>query len=237
MRKWLWLTMAMLFFAFLRTEKVKAQSIPVGTPVLEDYYRRAQLLGKVDFSISFTSRPFFPVEALKLKNSFNPEETLDQERIVNFNGIYRFWGKRGLIQLLPLTWQHQFSTDHPYSLNDGAMIPARGYQTMMSGGFYAKAGPLSIQLRPEVVLAENKPFETFTTKQRSDQELKAYYDYKNIIDFPEYFPDEPYKRIFWGQSSICLTAGPVLPASHSRKPVVGSWDAKFTVNDQQRSRI
>ena len=39
---------------------VVAQFLPVGTPVLEDYYRRAQLLGEIDSSISFTSRPIYP---------------------------------------------------------------------------------------------------------------------------------------------------------------------------------
>lgn len=186
----------------------KGQSIPVGMPVFEDYYRRAQLLGEVDSSISFTARPFFPVEALKLNNAFDPTQTFDQEQKKLFNGSHRFWGKRGLIQLLPFSWQQQFNTHHPYSLNDGAMIPARGYQTMVSGGLFAKAGPLSIQFRPELVLAENKPFETFTS-HKTDQQLIAYYNFKNIIDLPEYFKDEPYKRVFWGQSSIRLTVGPM----------------------------
>ena len=186
----------------------KGQSIPVGTPILEDYYRRAQLLGEVDSSISFTARPFFPVEALKLKNAFDPIQNPDQESKTKFDGSYRFWGKRGLIQLLPFSWQQQYNTDHPYSLNDGAMIPARGYQTMVSGGVYLKAGPLSIQFRPEVVLAENKPFETFLN-HKTDQQLIAYYFFKNIIDLPEYFQDEPYKKAYWGQSSIRLTVGPL----------------------------
>lgn len=175
---------------------------------LEDYYRRAQLLGQVDSSISFTSRPFFPVEAIKVKNCFDPTQTLDHERRMKFDGSYSFLGKKVLIQLLPLTWQQQYNSHHPYSLNDGAMIPARSYQTMMSGGFYAKAGPLSIQLRPEVVLAENKPFKTFED-HKSDQALTAYYGFKNIIDLPEYFRDEPYKQAFWGQSSIRLTFGSI----------------------------
>jgi len=132
----------------------------------------------------------------------------DQESKTKFDGSYRFWGKRGLIQLLPFSWQQQFNTDHPYSLNDGAMIPARGYQTMVSGGVYLKAGPLSIQFRPEVVLAENKPFETFTN-HKIDQQLIAYYYFKNIIDLPEYFQDEPYKKAYWGQSSIRFTVGPL----------------------------
>jgi len=186
----------------------KGQSIPVGTPVLEDYYRRAQLLGEIDSSISFTARPFYPVEALKLKNAFDPTQNPDQESKLKFNGNYRFWGKRGLIQLLPFSWQQQFNTDHPYSLNDGAMIPARGYQTMVSGGVYLKAGPLSIQLRPEVVLAENKPFEAFTS-HKTDLQLIYYYSFKNHIDFPEYYQEEPYKRAYWGQSSIRLAVGPI----------------------------
>jgi len=186
----------------------KGQSIPIGTPVLEDYYRRAQLLGQLDSSISFTARPFFPVEALKIKNAFDPTQTLDQERKTKFDGAYRFGGKNGFIQLLPFTWQQQFNTHHPYSLNDGPMIPARGFQTLVSGGFYAKFGPLSIQLRPEVVYAENKPFKTFTYN-KSDQALVDYYYFKSIIDLPEYFPGKPYKKAIWGQSSIRLTFGPV----------------------------
>lgn len=189
-------------------ELSKGQSIPVGTQVLEDYYRRAQLMGQLDSSISFTARPFFPVETLRLNNAFDPEQTLDKERKSKFDGKSRFWGKRGFIQLLPVTMQQQFNTHHPYSLNDGAMIPARGYQTIVSGGFFAKVGPLSIQLRPEVVYAENRPFKTFT-EGKSNQALIAYYSFKNIIDLPEYFPGKPYKKAFWGQSSIRLTAGPV----------------------------
>src|SRR3546814_11686150 len=36
---------------------VHAQTIPVGLPVLEDYYRRQQPLGHVDSAISFSIRP------------------------------------------------------------------------------------------------------------------------------------------------------------------------------------
>jgi len=195
---------ALCFSAFL----TKGQSIPVGMPLLEDYYRRAQLLGQVDSSISFTARPFFPVEALKIKNSFDPTQTFEQERKTKFDGMYHFWGKKGLIQLLPFTWQQQYNFRHPYGLNDGAMIPAKGLQTLLSGGFFAKAGPLSIQFRPELVLAANKPFQTFTSN-KSDQALVAYYTFKNIIDLPEYFEGGPYEKYFPGQSSVRLTLGPI----------------------------
>jgi len=109
---------------------------------------------------------------------------------------------------LPFTFQQQFNTHHPYSLNDGAMIPARGYQTMISGGLYAQYGPLSIQLRPEYVYAENKSFQGFY-KEQSDQVWAEYYTLNNVIDTPEKFGENAYKKLFWGQSSLRLTFGPV----------------------------
>ncbi len=202
----IWLIFAILI-AFLEPIQIKSQSLPVGTPILEDYYRRAQLMGIIDSSISFTSRPFYPVEALGLKNGFYPDSIIKYRGKSKENRLSR--RKSTFFQIMPFYWQQQYNTHHPYSLDDGAMIPARGYQTLISGGFYAKAGPLSVQFYPEIVFAENRPFETFTSTQRSDKELVAYYGYKNIIDLPEYFPGRPYNKAFWGQSSIRLTIGPV----------------------------
>ena len=76
---------AFLLIFGLSTYLSNGQSLPVGTPLLGDYYRRAQLLGKVDSSISFTSKPFFPIEALKLNNSFDPDQKLERERKKKFN--------------------------------------------------------------------------------------------------------------------------------------------------------
>ncbi len=107
--------------------------------------------------------------------------------------------------LLPISIQQQYTTHHPYSLNDGEMIPARGYQTLVSAGIYAKIGMLSIQLRPEYVYAENKKFDGFGGgKGQSDKAWQGYYNFLNTIDLPERFGDKPYKHLFWGQSSIRL---------------------------------
>ena len=202
-----WPVTAILVTASLIPGQVKAQSLPVGTPLLEDYYRRAQLLGQVDSSISFTSRPIFPVSSLKLKNVFDPDGSLENERKTKFDGIFRFFGRSGIIQLLPITWQYEFTTHHPNSLNDGAMIPARGHQTLVSAGIYAKLGPLSVQFRPEAVYAENRSFQGFY-KEQPDNVWGGYYETLNHIDLPERFGEKPYKRIFWGQSSVRLNVGP-----------------------------
>ncbi|MCX6236009.1 MAG: hypothetical protein NTY07_00400 [Bacteroidia bacterium] len=186
----------------------RAQSLPVGTPVLEDAYRRAQLLGQIDSTISFTVRPIFPVVSLKYKNVFDPTQTLDSEKASKSDGRLEYWNNRIILQLLPVTLQQQYNSDHPVGYNDGAMIPARGYQTMFSTGVYAKLGPLSIQLRPEYVYAENRNFQQFY-KEQDDGVWYWYSELFNFIDLPERFGDKPYSKLFWGQSSLRLTFNPI----------------------------
>ncbi|MEI6140229.1 MAG: capsule assembly Wzi family protein [Mariniphaga sp.] len=184
----------------------KAQSLPVGTPVLEDAYRRAQLLGQVDSSISFTSRPIFPVESMKVGDAFDPLGSLGKERIMKPKGVFKTSEGIGMVKLLPFTIQQQFNTHHPYSLNDGPIIPGRGYQTLISGGFFAKFCLLSIQFRPEFVYAENRNYQGFYT-QMSDARWYEYYQVQVFSDLPEKFGDKPYNKFLWGQSSIRLTLG------------------------------
>lgn len=185
-----------------------AQSLPVGTPNLEDFYRRAQLLGQVDSTISFTVRPIFPKVSLKFKNVFDPTQTLDSERTSKFDGKLECWNNRIFLQLLPVTLQQQYNTNHPVGFNDGAMIPARGYQNMFSAGIYAKLGPLSIQLRPEYVYAENRDFQQFY-KEQDDGVWYWYSELFNFIDLPERFGDKHYNKFLWGQSSLRLTFGSI----------------------------
>ena len=206
-----------------------SQSLPVGTPGLEEYYRRAQLMGKLDSTISFCSNPLFTPSTPRLRSGTTPLG--DQFSVSPFhrfpvsssNSQLPLGSARGpesssttrplshsstrplVLVLLPVTWQQQFNTHHPYSMNDGPMIPARGYQTLLSGGIYAKIGPLSIQLNPELVYAQNKRFQTSTNPGA----IAAYNNFHSQIDLPEYFPDRPYKKLFPGQSSIRLTFGPV----------------------------
>lgn len=91
------------------------------------------------------------------------------------------------INLLPVTWTQQFNSHHPFGWNDGALIPAKGYQTQFTAGVYTKVGPLSVQLQPELIYAANPQFETT-------------YDYGSPTK-------GKYQKIFAGQSSIRLTQG------------------------------
>ncbi|WP_051189510.1 capsule assembly Wzi family protein [Daejeonella oryzae] len=183
-----------------------AQSLPVGTPALEDAYRRAQLLGQIDSSISFVSKPFYPVQSLGVRNAFDPDSSLAASRN-NSGGILRFAKGLGKFQVLPINWQQQINTHHPEGINDGAMIPSKGYQTLFSAGVFASYGPLSIQLQPEAVYAANKTYDGFPT-EFSDKRWADYYNIVlNKIDLPEQFGPDSYKKVFWGQSSVRINFG------------------------------
>src|SRR5690606_2772284 len=169
-----------------------AQSLPVGTPVLEDSYRRAQLLGKLDSSISFSVRPLH-------KNALLKSGTDGNDQAFAQNNLYS--SPSGLnIEVLPIMWQHQITTGFPYGWNDGSMIPNVGYQTQFSAGIYAEYKFLSIQLRPEFVYDQNRYYLGFDGKTKPS--WQAWYEFYNNIDMPEHFGEGGYTKLFAGQSSI-----------------------------------
>ncbi|MDN3587272.1 capsule assembly Wzi family protein [Pedobacter aquatilis] len=196
-----------IFFLIGISDGLFAQSIPVGMQGLEDYYRRLQLQGKLDSTISFSNRPVSN-EALRQTDVFDPLNALTSNGTYKPLGAISFANGKGVLQILPFSWQQQINSHHPYGWNDGAMIPAKGYQTMLSGGFFVKYGPLSIQFRPEYVYAQNSSFESYGN-DRSISELQAYLTQNyNLIDNPERFGNGAYSKLNWGQSSIRLTVGP-----------------------------
>lgn len=152
---------------------IHAQTVPVGIPVLEDYVRRQQLLGDSSVNASLMIRPS--------------------------NGLTS--DKKTKLELMPVVWKQQYTTDHPLSMNDGAMIPARGYQTLISAGFFARYSIFSLQFMPEMVYARNLPFEGFPLKHKKEA-WQAYNSLKSRIDNPDRFGYDPYQRFFWGQSSL-----------------------------------
>lgn len=180
---------------------LSGQTLPVGTSGLEDYYRREQLLGRLDSSISFNLRPLSQ-EVLQQHNIFDPtgQQTTRNSILWEEEG-------RGRVQLLPLSWENQFTSGYPYGWNDGPMIPAVGYQTMFSAGIYASYKFLSVQFRPEFVLAENKDYLGFHANDRSA--WQRYYTIMSRTDLPEFFGSGTYTRAYLGQSSVRLNFHPI----------------------------
>ena len=197
---------ALVFILFLLiSSEVFAQSLPVGMPVIEDYFRREQLLGTKDSLISFTIRPIYAGDELN-----SGIDTLSAgNRLFKFNSRLNLPGDRAFFQLLPFSLQHQYNSILPYDWNDGTMIPAIGHQTQVSFGAFFKYGPLSVQLRPEYVYAENPAFERFPSEQYDIVWARYYDNYFNVSDITERYGKGPYSKLFWGQSSVRLTFDPV----------------------------
>ncbi|QIA08545.1 capsule assembly Wzi family protein [Draconibacterium halophilum] len=195
------------FLLFIAAESSFAQSISLNHPYLNDYYRRQQLLGIVDSTISFTSRPIYS-EALEYDDIFDPENSLDDSNLNNFNGTFSFLQQRGKITLLPVSLLNQYNSHHPEGINDGSMIPARGAQMRADLGFYFKYSLLSITFNPELVYAHNKVFDGFPSGYKTILNMQ-FPNSKGTIDLPERIGGFHYSKFFLGQSSIRLTYKPI----------------------------
>tara|TARA_Y100001935_G_scaffold254057_1_gene261943 strand:+ start:2522 stop:4237 length:1716 start_codon:yes stop_codon:yes gene_type:complete len=186
-----------LFFTFYTSS---SQTINLNETYLTDYLRTSQLLGKFNTDISFTLRPLnIGKNGLELN-----KETFDTEKYAPT--IVNFLKGNGKIKILPMDYNIEFNSHHPYNRNNGSMIPNRGYQQLFSAGIYTKIGPLSIQLKPEHLFSENRDFEGFGEGPNGHYPIIWSKRYKlwNKIDMPERFGEKKINKTLIGQSSIRL---------------------------------
>ena len=177
----------------------RAQSIAVGAPSLEDYLRRLQLTGKVDSASSFMIRPLLPTAAFGLAHGFDLEGNLVD---LDSSSYHQRLGKQGKFLFLPALYKSQYTSTYPFATNDGAMIPNRGLQQVISLGAFVEWWKFSLQLQPELVKAQNKEFIGFPIEQQST--ILFYYEYLNRIDLPERFGESAFQQLVPGQSSFRL---------------------------------
>ena len=197
--------LSLLVFFLLLGTLIKAQTLPVGLlENTDDLIRRQQLLGWDTSKYSLMIRP------IAVTKGKNVSLVKDEISIKDLNKT--IWSNakgNAMLQVLPIVWHQQMNTHHPYGLNDGAMINSKGYQTLLSGGIFAKFGVVSIQLRPEYVYAQNSNF-TQTFEADNEPKLKELLTrYHNVIDAPERFGSGSYSKLDWGQSSIRLNFDPI----------------------------
>lgn len=176
-----------------------AQTVPVGTPVLDDYLRRAQLLGNVDSASSFMIRPLYPASAFGVKYGFDLDSSVVD---MDLSEVHTFFGKdnKGKFLMMPAVARFQYNSTYAFGVNDGAFIPNRGLQTILSPGAYMEYGPLSVQFQPELLIAQNKDYKGFPLEHQLS--ILYYYEYMNRIDMPERFGGSSYTQAYLGQSSI-----------------------------------
>ena len=188
------MTKYFFLFYFILFE-LSAQTLNLNNTFIEENLRRSQLNGDIDSSISFTLRPIH-IETYDLN-----EEIFDKKDYIPT--IVSFLNGYGKLKTLPIDYIFNYSSHHPYSRNNGAMIPSRGIQQLLSFGIYFELGPLSVQLKPEYIYAENKDFEGFW-EGHYDVTWADRYSLWNRIDMPERFGNEKIKKNTLGQSSIRL---------------------------------
>jgi len=88
--------------------------------------------------------------------------------------------------VLPITLSTQFNSHHPYGYNDGSFIPASGLQSQLSFGVALKAGPVHLNLQPELLQASNPTYPS-----------NGSYGYSS---------GKPYTKLYAGQSSLSVRA-------------------------------
>ena len=169
------------------TSNLLGQSITVTPFSLDNDLRVLQLEGKLSLDHSLALRPInfgskFTLDSFHLHLTGNATPKLKQFNKTFFNR----WGK---FSILPVTTVSKFTSRLPYGWSDGALIPAKGIQTILSAGFFLEIGPLSIQIRPEIIYANNPLFER-------TQEYGVTETEKN------------YRRILPGQSRVAINGGP-----------------------------
>ncbi|MDA9978126.1 capsule assembly Wzi family protein [Flavobacteriaceae bacterium] len=187
----------LIIFTFLISN---SQTINLNESYLTDYLRTSQLLGDFKSDVSFTLRPF---DIGKNGIEIN-KEIFDIEKYAP--SFLSFLKGNGKIKILPVDYNIEFNSRHPYNRNNGSMGPNRGYQHILSAGIYAEIGPLSIQLKPEYLYSQNKDFEGFGEGPNGHYTVIWAKRYKlwNHIDMPERFGEKSISKTLIGQSSIRL---------------------------------
>lgn len=193
-----------------------AQSLSVEFENLEDYYRREQLLGNIDLDHSFVSYPLFPTLAFGVEDAHVPSGSMESFFKTDYTNLWKNHIPSEIsFKILPFVWNNLYNSHHPEDWNDGATIPAKGYQTKISGGFFFrfairdKLPVLSIKIQPEYVYAANDVYDGFPLT-RENPELATlrwaqyYFHTLNYIDQPERFGESAYRQFNWGQSSLRL---------------------------------
>lgn len=180
-------------FLFSSSNWLNGQAVPLGMPFFDDAIRRAQLMGLVDQNNSFMIRPVQPQRSLGLNWTWDKDTSLYSGDTNTYGQFTQWTDKKNQfrIELLPVQIQLRYNRHHPYGWADGPMVPAKGMQQYASGGIYLKAKWLEAQLRPELVKAQNKPFQNPPMRSWG-------------IDNPERMGQSEYKETFMGQSYVKL---------------------------------
>ncbi len=187
--------LTIFFFSFVIIFNSDAQTINLNEDYIINDLRISQIKGNFDSNISFTLRPLHIT-----KNGVKIDST--EIYFENYSkSIFSFFNNKINLKLLPINFNSEFSSHHPYNRNNGSLIPSRGYQHIISPGIFSKIGPISIQYKPEFLFSQNLEYDGFWDGHYDEIWAKRYNGW-NHIDIPERFGETEYKRNLLGQSSV-----------------------------------
>lgn len=193
----------LLFFLWVTAFPAFSQTIPAGFPVLEEYLRREQLKGSFGKDFTFSSRPINPgnesPDLLKIGKTEKEDSTDIKEEIETNKVDFR---------VLPVLSTTVYNNNRPFGWGNSGLKNGVGLQNLTSPGIYGKLLFLEIQLRPEFIFSQNKPYQGYTGDY-SDEINFFRFKYWNYGDNPERFAEEYNAMAHWGQSYASLNFGKV----------------------------
>lgn len=173
------------------------QNLPLDMPLYQDFLRRQQILDTALQDLSFNIRPFYldKIAEGKYKPLLLPEYAYQPKKKKSIT--YR---------LMPLQLTHVFNSSFPYGWGKGAVIFGKGQEILLSAGFRMKAGPVSIQLYPQLHYAQNSAFEEYAS-DAPDSFFRRMERSANGIDLPIRYGDGPISEVLPGNSHIKVMFG------------------------------
>ena len=122
------------------------------------------------------------------------------DQLQNSNQKKKTWHK-----LLFAGYGIQHNNNLPIGFNDGNFIPNVGLQHKASIGVQFNWGLLSTHLQPEWVQAQNLASTPFVDDVNDVSYRRNFYWYiRNKIDNGTQIGNQPFQRVYWGQSSVRL---------------------------------
>ena len=201
----------LLFTAFiagvLRPGEGSAQGNLYSGDGLEYYYRILQVSGLSDETSSFTLRPVQPDTDLTTDQHPWRQHVYGDTDAKNY-----LPGNIGKLHFHEPVLFQSVNSALPRGNNDGAIWQGKGYNTAFTAGVEASLGPLYIQFRPVMGMAQNREFDlgpynipTVRTPQgRVAGSEYAYRDFMGRVDYVQRFGDETYSWFNLGDSSVEL---------------------------------
>jgi len=172
----------------------------------EYYFRVLQISGISDENASFMLRPY----------EFTATESAPHPWRFLFSGNQTpFYSPAGLMEVdfFEPVWFQSYNSTLPRGNNDGAVWQGKGYNTAFSIGAALSTGPLHVQFRPVIGMAQNRYFDPGPHRQASRTVtgigsgigLSEYsYPYSRGVDFVQRYGDDLYSWFDLGESSVEL---------------------------------